>query len=164
MKALKNILIRFDSLLEVLLLIIILGVSIFFHLEAYSFSDDSRIYPLVTSGLAIILTVIYVTMKLYKNRDKKASEEDFKNLINPTFKRVLFSAVSFVIYLLAVYYFGFFLASIAYMISYPLALGFRKIPTIIIGVITVAVIILAFEYVLGAGLVSGELIELDFLF
>ncbi|MGM0603274.1 MAG: tripartite tricarboxylate transporter TctB family protein [Bacillota bacterium] len=167
-KLFNKILNIFDNPLEALLILILFSITLYFNLEAFTFKRDSSLFPLITSSLTLIFIVIYVAKLIIKQkRDGTESVEDSRekfDMYSDSFKRISITFISFLVYVLLTYLFGFLLSSVALMISYPLMLNYRKTSSIIIGVISVIGLVLLFQFSLNIPLSNGVLLDLSFLF
>ncbi|MGM0420475.1 MAG: tripartite tricarboxylate transporter TctB family protein [Bacillota bacterium] len=160
----------FDSPLEALLVLVLFSISLYFHLESYSFKRDSSLFPLVSSGLTIILIITYIAKLIYQQKKKstevKTEEEGSKKdqtIIDETLKKVTITFVSFLSFVLLTYLFGFLVSSVILMITYPLILGYRKKSSILFGVIAVIALVMVFQFSLNIPLISGIFLDLSFL-
>ncbi len=170
-KLVKKIINIFDSPLEALLILAFFSISLYFHLESYSFKRDSSLFPLVSSGLTIILIIVYIITLIYKQKKKstasKSEEVESKKdqtFFDETLKKVSITFISFLSFVLLTYLFGFLVSSIVLMITYPLILGYRKKLSILFGVIAVITLVMVFQFSLNIPLISGIFLDLSFLY
>ena len=164
-RKMKRIIEKFESPLEFVCLLFIFIVSAYFFIVSFSFSDGDELFPRLTSGAALICTVVYFLRSLFgpESEDGKTAEK-MEGEDSPFNKQVIVSAVLFFAYFVCVWLFGFLLTSAVFAIIYPLCFRYRSTKGIVCLFLVNAAIVLAFQKLMGMTLSRGVLIDLTRIF
>lgn len=151
---------KFENPIEVVCIVLILLISLYFFFGAFAFSDGDQTFPLLTSGATIIFTLAYV-IKTLLSEDGSEQKKSYKDYIT---KNVVISVLLFVGYLVFIKLFGFLIATVVFVTAYPLCTGCKKkLSTVILVLVNVGIVLL-FQALVGVTLSRGSLIDLTNLF
>lgn len=158
----KKIIDRFESPVEFWSLLLVLMISIYFFWGSFQFSDGDEIFPRLMSGATIVCTIVYSVKSLFQHTRHDENKTKRKNSSNV--KQVIATGVLFILYLIIVWLFGFIIATVFLMIAYPIITGYKKPISIILLLLVNIGFVLLFQFLTGATLNKGLLINLSAMF
>ena len=155
---------------EVLFLLFLFVITLFFHIGSYSFRTEVQRFPMIISLVTGILIIIYLfrstlpvfIQKLMETHQEKDKDKDKPKSKSEDIKESL-TFISFILlnaFVFLSYYFGFFISSVFIAIAFPFLLGKRKIFDIIPIVVIVVILVFIFQYSLGVPLTRGVYFDL----
>ncbi len=162
---------RFPDATEFSFLIFVFLIALYFFVTALGFDAEGRQFPLLTSGLTLVLTAVYAA-RLYVAGGKPAATTPFENddgeagtETSPASRVKFFTTlVCFVGYIIITYLFGFLVASAVIGLAYPIIHGYRKPIGVILSFVVNVGIVLSFQSFLGVPLSRGLLLDMTRLF
>src|SRR5215475_8276131 len=119
---------------------------------------DARLFPLVIGGAGILLCLTMAFQELRRHRTAEPEEvvRDDDPSANATWLRYATALLSAPVFGLVFWLFGFFVASLAAMLLMPELMGYGKRRlTLIVGLVTVAVLAVFFPTLVGVDLPHG---------
>jgi len=145
---------REEYVLIAVLLLFFTGIIVF----SLRLPFDARLFPLVIGGAGILLGVVIAVQEL-RRRGAAAPQEvvrDDDPAANATWPRFATALLSAPVFGLVFWLFGFFVASLAAMLLMPPLMGYtnRRL-TLIVGLVTVAVLAVFFPTLVGVSLPHG---------
>jgi len=148
---------------ELPLLVILFGISLYFHIVSYSFRPGPRLFPITSSGLTIILIIAYSLRKIFKKESDNGNNSVLEeNRLNK--KKVIYTIFSLICFILFAYLFSFYISSIFLAVIYPWVMGYKKVNEIIMLVILSVFVVFTFQYFINIPLAKGALLDLSFIF
>ena len=133
-------------------------VSAYFYSQTVKLPESSQTYPRFTVILVFGLTTLYL-IQMIVNAVKNGTEsgaEDFKGFQIVQFA-VCFCAT--ILYLVLIHFFGFYIATVVFMVAVLLFLRVKPIATLLSVAVIMALIYFAFQKFLGVRLPVGEVIK-----
>lgn len=139
--------------------VVMYAICAYFYSMTAQLKVESQTYPTFTIALLFGLTTLYLLQMLFKA--KKYGVESGKDKVFAGFKPLqFFVCVGLVFaYLVMMYYFGFYISTIIFMLAVLLFLRVPILHTVIVVVAINALVYLAFTTFLGVKLPVGELIK-----
>lgn len=136
------------------------AVSAFFYVRMLKFPADSQTYPRFTIVLLFGLTTLYLlqmVVSAVRFGVHKGREEEFKEFQTKQFFVCLAATI---LYLVMMYYLGFYISTVVFMLAVLLYLKVPYLHTAIAVVAMVLLIYLAFSRFLGVRLPQGVLLKM----
>jgi hypothetical protein len=145
---------REEFVLIAVLLLFFTGIIVF----SLRLPFDARLFPLVIGGAGILLAVV-ITIQELRRRSTTAPNQvvrDDDPAANATWLRFATALLAAPVFGLVFWLFGFFVASLAAMLLMPPLMGYanRRL-TLIVGLVTVAVLAVFFPTLVGVSLPHG---------
>lgn len=139
--------------------VIMYAVCAFFYSMTVKLSEESQTYPTFTIALLFGLTTLYLVQMLFKAK-KYGVENDRSKVFDGFLPLQFFVCVGLVVlYLVMMYFVGFYISTVIFMLA---VLLFLKVPVKHVIIVVVAIILLvylAFTQFLGVKLPVGELLK-----
>ena len=133
-------------------------VSAYFYAQTIKLPESSQTYPRFTVILVFGLTTLYLIQMIVRavKNGTESGAEDFKDF-QPVQFIVCFCAT--ILYLILIHFFGFYIATVVFMVGVLLFLRVKPIAILIAVVVIIALIYFAFQKFLGVRLPVGEVIK-----
>ena len=139
--------------------VVMYAVCAFFYSMCVKLNADSQTYPKFTIALLFGLTTLYL-VQMIVNAKKHGVESGVDKVFNGFMVAQFFGCFGFtVLYLIVMYYFGFYVATILFMLA---VLFYLKVPVLhtVIAVVAINVLVyLAFTTFLGVKLPVGTIMK-----
>lgn len=139
--------------------VVMYAICAFFYSMCVQLKEESQTYPMFTITLLFGLTTLYLFQMILnakKNGVESGVDEVFKDF-QP--KQFFFCLVCVVLYLIMIYYVGFYISTFVFMLAILLYLKVPKLHTVIAVVALNLLIYFAFTKFLGVKLPVGELLK-----
>lgn len=160
----KKVLEKFENPTEFLCLIVILVVAVYFFIGSFQFFDGDEIFPRLTSAATIICTLTYMIISLTKKNKNTSAKKDEsfsdKEKKGASEFHVLLASLLFIGYFGLVWFLGFVVATVIFIIAYPIIFGYKKILSIVILLIVNLGFVLLFQKLTGVSLSKGVFLDL----
>ena len=133
-------------------------VSAYFYSQTIKLPESSQTYPRFTVILVFGLTTLYLIQMIARavKNGTESGADDFKD----------FQAVQFIVcfcatilYLILIHFFGFYIATVVFMVGVLLFLRVKPIAIVISVAVIIALIYFAFQKFLGVRLPVGQVIK-----
>ena len=133
-------------------------VSAYFYSQTIKLPESSQTYPRFTVILVFGLTTLYLVQMIARavKNGTESGAEDFKDF-QPVQFIVCFCAT--ILYLILIHFFGFYIATVVFMVGVLLFLRVKPIAIVLSVVVIIALIYFAFQKFLGVRLPVGEVIK-----
>jgi Tripartite tricarboxylate transporter TctB family len=145
---------REEFVLIAVLLLFFAGIIVF----SLRLPFDARLFPLVIGGAGILLGLVIAVQELRRRGSAAPTDvvRDDDPAANASSLRFATALLSAPVFGLVFWLFGFFVASLAAMLLMPMLMGYgnRRL-TLIVGLVTVAVLAVLFPYLVGVSLPHG---------
>ena len=133
-------------------------VSAYFYSQTIKLPESSQTYPRFTVILVFGLTTLYLVQMIARavKNGTESGAESFKDF-QPVQFIVCFCAT--ILYLILIHFFGFYIATVVFMVGVLLFLRVKPIAIVLSVVVIIALIYFAFQKFLGVRLPVGEVIK-----
>ncbi len=133
-------------------------VSAYFYVQTIKLPESSQTYPRFTVILVFGLTTLYLIQMIIRavKNGTESGAGDFKDF-QPVQFIVCFCAT--ILYLILIHFFGFYIATVVFMVGVLLFLRVKPIAILLSVVVIIALIYFAFQKFLGVRLPVGEVIK-----
>lgn len=138
---------------NLVLSLILIGICIIFYLMTFQLPSNTRLYPLFTATLLLILSLILLITDYFKR-----TVEDVGNTEEINIKQLLFVIGSSGLYVVLISIIGYVTSTLAYLLVVLFGLDVDKGKGSIVGIGFTAFIYILFKVVLNVPLPTGLII------